>query len=1351
MQVYSAYAPQLGHKLNLNHTQLNVIGIAGNIGVYFFAPISGWIVDRRGPKIPLFVASVLLFLGYGGISFLLSNTIPQVNIPNSWPLTPLVSALTLCSFATGVAGSAGIISAMNAGVRVTEDKYHASATGGINSAFGLSAFFFSTLARELFPGRTGAFLTVLCLGTGSAVLLGAILVRPPPLGPIRLETEEDGENQEREEEPEREEERRPFWTEHTPLRTGTVDESILYGEQNPWASQAATPNASGAATPNTNGSRIDKVEDVHGIALFTSLDFLIIFGIVGLLGGPGLMYINNVGSIVQALFASAGEGWSRREAEKAQASQVGIISVCSFVGRFVIGFLADHLSHNHTIPRTSCLLLSATIGIVAISLLLNVTDVSRLWYVSGLWGISYGTVFALFPALVLERFGMPHFAQNAGLMGIAAALFGNVYNYTFGRNFDNHSQPAFLEPVEPVEPAGEGLICLEGRGCYIARYVPPPGSSGFYAANSSAAVSFDQHSLLLDGKRIMVFSGEFHPWRLPSTALWRDVLEKMKPAGFDAVSIYFHWRLSESKRANLNFEGYLSVTRFLEIAKDVGILVIVRPGPYINAETTGGGYPGWLTNVPDTARSNGSDFTPAWKPYIRAVSEYTAPYQYPDGSVILDKTTYWHTDRMKWVIEEMRSSGITRVPITHNDRKPDGQFASGPAKVDLYAWDAYPLGFDCSNPDVNLAEPLYLAEYQGGAFDPCSGPDYEECYKLINEQFANVFYKSNYAAGTYLQNLYMTYGGTNWGSLATPTVYTSYDYATPMSEDRSLIAKYSEIKLQALFLHATPHYHLAGLISTDATHASLNYIWTTHLATPKGQNLYTIRQTSTTRTGRAEFDFKVNTTAEEVVLHSVALNGRERKIIVSEYPFGNSLLAHASAEVFSYMWVPGIMGYRLQFGPPSTDKTISYSTPPIKLLSQGFTPTLLPTTPSLALPPLLLPYPTAQLSSLGSLYLMALVWQPRVSGTSGNGRCDLSPRTGSALVFGLYLVRNATINSSTLDITGDAQSATTTKLEVLAPSIIEHVTFNGQPVTVSKSTTGTLKGSIRVKDLAPKLPNLLKDAEWKCTDSLPEVALDFDDSEWITADKSLTLRPARFRPLAGKTVLYPGEYGFHHGKCHVVYRGRFEGNAAGVRLFVQGGYNFGFSAFLNGQFLGSGQGRAAIDPSGRLDLVNATFTFHDHVVKEENVVTVVVDNMGLELPAGFVDMNSLRMRNSTGCSPSAGITLDRAGTTAYKTKLTLDIDKHADVPLAFRFERTLGKSYRVMVYVNEWQLGKFVSNFGPQTVYPVSEGILDRRGENDVVLVLWSLDGAGAKVANVELIATNVLFSSKEVINGLVN
>ncbi|CCO34536.1 hypothetical protein BN14_08638 [Rhizoctonia solani AG-1 IB] len=72
------------------------------------------------------------------------------------------------------------------------------------------------------------------------------------------------------------------------------------------------------------------------------------------------------------------------------------------------------------------------------------------------------------------------------------------------------------------------LAVAQSNADLSQKYVPSPGSPGFYAGNSSAAVTLDQHSLLLDGKRIMVFSGEFHPWRLPSIPLWRDVLEKFK-------------------------------------------------------------------------------------------------------------------------------------------------------------------------------------------------------------------------------------------------------------------------------------------------------------------------------------------------------------------------------------------------------------------------------------------------------------------------------------------------------------------------------------------------------------------------------------------------------------------------------------------------------------------------------------------------------------------------------------------------------------------------------------------------------------------------------------------------------
>jgi hypothetical protein len=63
-------------------------------------------------------------------------------------------------------------------------------------------------------------------------------------------------------------------------------------------------------------------------------------------------------------------------------------------------------------------------------------------------------------------------------------------------------------------------------------YTPPDGSPGFYHGNSSATVTFDNLSAFIDDKRVFVFSGEFHPWRLPAgVAAWRDVLQKMKVIG----------------------------------------------------------------------------------------------------------------------------------------------------------------------------------------------------------------------------------------------------------------------------------------------------------------------------------------------------------------------------------------------------------------------------------------------------------------------------------------------------------------------------------------------------------------------------------------------------------------------------------------------------------------------------------------------------------------------------------------------------------------------------------------------------------------------------------------------------
>jgi len=44
-------------------------------------------------------------------------------------------------------------------------------------------------------------------------------------------------------------------------------------------------------------------------------------------------------------------------------------------------------------------------------------------------------------------------------------------------------------------------------------------------------VQWDHYSFKVNGKRLFVFSGEIHYWRIPVYEVWEDLLEKIKAAG----------------------------------------------------------------------------------------------------------------------------------------------------------------------------------------------------------------------------------------------------------------------------------------------------------------------------------------------------------------------------------------------------------------------------------------------------------------------------------------------------------------------------------------------------------------------------------------------------------------------------------------------------------------------------------------------------------------------------------------------------------------------------------------------------------------------------------------------------
>ena len=99
--------------------------------------------------------------------------------------------------------------------------------------------------------------------------------------------------------------------------------------------------------------------------------------------------------------------------------------------------------------------------------------------------------------------------------------------------------------------------------------IPPP--SNVLLDGATHTVSYDQYSLMIDGKRTIIYSGEFDPWRTPSPSLWLDLLEKMKADGFNAVTPYFDWDYSSPAPGQYDFTGVRDVDTFLNDAQKAGL------------------------------------------------------------------------------------------------------------------------------------------------------------------------------------------------------------------------------------------------------------------------------------------------------------------------------------------------------------------------------------------------------------------------------------------------------------------------------------------------------------------------------------------------------------------------------------------------------------------------------------------------------------------------------------------------------------------------------------------------------------------------------------------------------------
>ena len=82
--------------------------------------------------------------------------------------------------------------------------------------------------------------------------------------------------------------------------------------------------------------------------------------------------------------------------------------------------------------------------------------------------------------------------------------------------------------------------------------------------------------------------------RLMVLTFWLDFSQKIKTLGYNGVPSDTDWALFEDQESHFTAESAFALELSFRAASEASIYLLARPGPYINAEVSGGGYPGWI-------------------------------------------------------------------------------------------------------------------------------------------------------------------------------------------------------------------------------------------------------------------------------------------------------------------------------------------------------------------------------------------------------------------------------------------------------------------------------------------------------------------------------------------------------------------------------------------------------------------------------------------------------------------------------------------------------------------------------------------------------------------------------------
>lgn len=340
------------------------------------------------------------------------------------------------------------------------------------------------------------------------------------------------------------------------------------------------------------------------------------------------------------------------------------------------------------------------------------------------------------------------------------------------------------------------------------------GTITFTSAQLKHTFAIDNGEFMYDGKPIKIHSGEMHYSRIPHE-YWKHRLQMVKAMGLNTVATYVFWNHHETAPGAWDFTtGNRNLREFIKLAAEVGLMVILRPGPYACAEWEFGGYPWWLVKNKDLViRTNNKPFLDSCNVYLTKLVDQVRDHQITHGGPVI----------MIQAENEFGSYVAQRkdIPLTEHKKYSlaiKNQLLKAGVDVPLFTSDGSWLfeggtiegAMPTANGEDNIENlkkvvnqynngkgPYMVAEFYPGWLDHWA----EEFPKVAAEDVVKQMKK--YLENDVSFNFYMVHGGTNFG-FTTGANYdknhdiqpdmTSYDYDAPISEAGWATPKYSAIR-----------------------------------------------------------------------------------------------------------------------------------------------------------------------------------------------------------------------------------------------------------------------------------------------------------------------------------------------------------------------------------------------------------------------------------------------------------------------------------------------------------------------------------------------------------------------------